>query len=92
MQSLNLKNPEAHKLASQLAQLTGESLTTTVIQAVEMRLAAEQCEDRTHNVEAGSIGRAWISVVRQGSAQGRPEFRRLLHVGAGEGLSRTSSV
>lgn len=43
MQSLNLKNPEAHKLASQLAQLTGESLTTAVIRAVEMRLEAERC-------------------------------------------------
>ena len=42
MQSLNLKNPEAHKLARQLAQLTGESLTTAVIRAMEMRLEAEQ--------------------------------------------------
>ena len=42
MQSLNLKNPAAHKLASELAKLTGESLTTAVIRAMEMRLAAEQ--------------------------------------------------
>ena len=36
--SLNIKNKEAHKLASQLAKATGESLTEAVTQAVRERL------------------------------------------------------
>ena len=40
--SLNLKNPRAHELATQLAELTGESLTTAVIQALEEKLELER--------------------------------------------------
>ena len=42
LQSLNLKNPRAYTLASELSHLTGESLTTTVITALEQRLEAER--------------------------------------------------
>lgn len=38
--SLNIKNPETHKLARQLARETGESLTTAVTQALRERLEA----------------------------------------------------
>lgn len=34
---LNIKNDEAHKLASELAQLTGESLTSAVTLALRER-------------------------------------------------------
>jgi antitoxin VapB len=40
--SLNLKNPRTHELARQLAELTGESLTTAVTLALEERLRLEQ--------------------------------------------------
>lgn len=40
--SLNLKNPKAHELAAELADLTGESLTTAVILALEERLQTER--------------------------------------------------
>jgi antitoxin VapB len=40
--SLNLKNPKAHELATELADLTGESLTTAVILALEERLRNER--------------------------------------------------
>jgi antitoxin VapB len=40
--SLNLKNPRARQLAGELSKLTGESLTTVVIRALEDRLAAER--------------------------------------------------
>ena len=40
--SLNLKNPRAYELASELADLTGETLTTAVILALENRLRAER--------------------------------------------------
>jgi len=36
--SLNIKNPEAHKLAHDLAALTGESMSTAVTTAVRERL------------------------------------------------------
>ena len=46
---LNIKNDEAHKLATELARLTGESLTSAVTQALRDRLARER---RRRNVDA----------------------------------------
>lgn len=40
--SLNVKNPAAHRLAKELATLTGESLTEAVTVALEERLARER--------------------------------------------------
>lgn len=40
--SLNIKNPRAQQLANDISQLTGESLTTVVIRALEERLEAER--------------------------------------------------
>ena len=39
---LNIKNEDAYALASQLAELTGESLTAAVTMALRERLAREQ--------------------------------------------------
>jgi antitoxin VapB len=39
---LNIKNDEAHELASELAGLTGESLTSAVTLALRERLARER--------------------------------------------------
>lgn len=36
--SLNIKHPEAHKLAQELAEETGETMTAAVIQAMRERL------------------------------------------------------
>jgi antitoxin VapB len=38
--SLNIKDPEAHKLAQELAQETGETMTSAVIRAIRERLEA----------------------------------------------------
>jgi antitoxin VapB len=38
--SLNIKDPEAHKLARELAHETRESMTSAVIQAIRERLEA----------------------------------------------------
>ena len=46
---LNIKSDEAHKLATELARLTGESLTSAVTIALRERLARER---RRRNVEA----------------------------------------
>jgi antitoxin VapB len=37
--SLNIKNPEAHRLAARVAEVTGESLTEAVTTALRERLA-----------------------------------------------------
>jgi antitoxin VapB len=39
---LNIKSEDAHRLASELAELTGESLTTAVTTALRERLEREQ--------------------------------------------------
>ncbi|MFY9845791.1 MAG: type II toxin-antitoxin system VapB family antitoxin [Terriglobales bacterium] len=44
--SLNIKNKDAHKLAQQLARLTGESLTEAVTEAVRERLKSVQNKDK----------------------------------------------
>lgn len=40
--SLNIKNPEADRLATQLAALTGESKTHAVVEALRERLEREK--------------------------------------------------
>jgi antitoxin VapB len=42
--SMNIKNEEAYRLAKQLAELTGESLTAAVTEALRERLARVRCE------------------------------------------------
>lgn len=39
---LNIKNDEAHRLATELAELTGESLTSAVTSALRERLQRER--------------------------------------------------
>jgi antitoxin VapB len=51
VQQLNLKHPEAHALASELAGLTGESLTEAVLRAIRERLDREhKARDREERV------------------------------------------
>lgn len=40
--ALNIKNPEADRLARELAELTGESITDSVIAAMKDRIARER--------------------------------------------------
>jgi antitoxin VapB len=42
IRQLSIKNGEAHKLAIELAQLTGESLTSAVTRALRERLVRER--------------------------------------------------
>jgi antitoxin VapB len=44
--SLNIKNKDAHKLAQQLARITGESMTEAVTEAVRERLKRVQDKDK----------------------------------------------
>jgi antitoxin VapB len=49
---LNIENDEAHKLATELAQLTGENLTSAVILALRERLARERRRRNADDVAA----------------------------------------
>jgi antitoxin VapB len=47
---LNIKNDEAHKLASELTKLTGESLTAAVTLALRERLVRERRRRQTDRI------------------------------------------
>ncbi len=49
---LNIRDDEAHKLATELAGLTGESLTSAVTSALRERLARERRRRRPDRVAA----------------------------------------
>ncbi len=51
--TLNVKDPEAHRLAQAIAQLTGETLTRVVMQALQERY--ERLQQRDHNSLAAEI-------------------------------------
>ena len=66
--SLNIKNDEAHQLARELAQLTGETMTGAVTVALRERLARERrersIEDRVRELHA--IGQRCAQLVSEG--------------------------
>ena len=43
--SINIKNPEVHALAKELAELTGETMTEAVLIALKERLARERTSE-----------------------------------------------
>lgn len=49
---LNIKNDEAHRLATELASLTGENLTSAVTTALREQLAREHRRRHTDSVAA----------------------------------------
>jgi antitoxin VapB len=62
---LNIKNPEAHRLARELANLTGESMTGAVTRALEERLERE----RRRRGRAG-ISEQLIVIGRRAASRG----------------------
>ena len=50
--TLNIKDPEAYRLARALAQRTGQSVTRTVVQALHERLERMQGADRSADLVA----------------------------------------
>lgn len=49
--SLNIKNEQTHRLARELARLTGESMTTAVNEAIRERLERVQGKAKKSRVE-----------------------------------------
>jgi antitoxin VapB len=48
--ALNIRNPEAEKLAAELAALTGESKTETVMKALKDRLETVKRQQRKRHI------------------------------------------
>jgi antitoxin VapB len=65
--SLNIKSPEAHDMAAQLARLTGESMTKAVIEAIRERLERKRRERDQEKIvaEAMAIARRVASYPRR---------------------------
>jgi antitoxin VapB len=65
--SLNIKDPEAHRLAQELANRTGESMTRAVTEALRERLARvsrAQRQDTTAD-ELLAIGRRCTATLKR---------------------------
>lgn len=76
--SLNVKHPDAHKLARELADVTGETLTEAVTFALRERLARERAaRGGTRAARALAIGRDCAQRLREPFASGDPA--ELLH-------------
>ncbi len=54
--SINLKSPEAERLIRRLADVTGETITEAVLEAVRQRLAREESARRQ------DVDRSWARV------------------------------
>jgi antitoxin VapB len=66
---LNIKNEETHRLAVELAKLTGESLTAAVTQAVRERL------DRIRREKGSSLADRLLAIGKDCAARLKEPFR-----------------
>ena len=70
--TLNIKNPEAHRLASQLAKKTGESMTEAVTTALRERLDRVE-QQKTHS----SLAHRLLEIGKDCAAHLKEPFRSL---------------
>ena len=70
---LNIKNREAHRLAEELAKLTGESMATAVTIAVRERL------DRVRQERSPSLADRLLAIGRDCAAHLKEPFRSADH-------------
>lgn len=71
--SLNIKSKQAHELARELAQLTGESITTAVTESVRERL------DRVRSRGRSGMARRLMAIGAQYAANLPEPYRSLDH-------------
>lgn len=71
---LNIKGDEAYHLASRLSELTGESLTAAVLEALRQRVGAE--EQRRSAAQRGQDREAWLAEAMRLARAARDEFVR----------------
>jgi antitoxin VapB len=70
---LNIKNEETHRLAQELAQLTGESMTAAVTEAVRERL------DRLRRAKGVSLADRLVEIGKDCAAHLKEPFRSADH-------------
>jgi antitoxin VapB len=71
--SLNIKNEEAHRLAQELAALTGESMAAAVTEAVRERL------DRVRRERGIPLSERLLSIGRDCASRLKEPFRSVDH-------------
>jgi antitoxin VapB len=71
--SMNIKNKEAYRLTRQLSELTGESLTTAVTEAVRERL------DRVRREQGVDLVERLLRIGRDCAAHLKQPFRSIDH-------------
>jgi antitoxin VapB len=71
--SLNVKSEEAHRLAQELARVTGESMTAAVTQAMRERL------DRVRRERAVGIADRLLATGKDCAAHLKEPFRTVGH-------------
>ena len=70
---LNVKNNETHRLAKELARLTGESMTTAVTIAVRERL------DRLRQLQGPNLADRLLAIGMDCAAHLKEPFRSIDH-------------
>lgn len=70
---LNIKNPEAHRLAEELAKLTGETMTAAVTTAVRERL------DRVRREQGASLADRLVAIGQDCAKRLKEPFRSTDH-------------
>jgi antitoxin VapB len=71
--SLNVKSDEAHRLARQLAQLTGESMTSAVTRALAERL------ERVNRERGGGLANRLLAIGQDCAAHLKEPHRSIDH-------------
>ncbi len=71
--SMNIKNKDAHKLARQLARITGESMTDAVTEALRERLG------RVQNKHSGALSERLLAIGRDCAPRLKEPFRSAAH-------------
>jgi antitoxin VapB len=71
--SLNIKNEEAHKLARQLAKVTGESMTEAVTEAVRERL------NRVRGARVAGLAERLLEIGRNCATHLKEPYRSVDH-------------
>jgi antitoxin VapB len=71
--AMNIKNPEAQRLAKELAALTGESLTAAITTAVLERL------DRLHRQQGTGLAERLVAIGRDCALRLKEPFRSAEH-------------
>jgi antitoxin VapB len=72
--SLNIKNEEAHRLARQLSEITGESMATAVTKAIGERL------DRVRTARsAKAMSERIMKIARESGRLWKEPFRSIDH-------------